>query len=125
MASYNGLLSSLIKGSSTGGEFAVLTGVSQAPIVSGFPAKHITQPMIGVLTTGISGTYSCHVIGAIGGCTFVVAGATGIASNGSTIFGSTSLVTGVLTAGRPAYCEFASAEDSSGFTSSVFVATQY
>lgn len=122
MSSFNGHISTLIKGSSTGGEFAVLDGVSTSVISDSVPAKFMKRAQFGVDTQGVSGTYSVHVISRIGGATFVVAGTTGIATDGSTLIGSTPSIAGVA---RPVYVEWASAEDGSGFSSSVFMAGDY
>jgi len=113
---FNGVVSTFIKGSSTGGENAVLTGISDAPIVAGVPNSFAYQGWYGIHTVGISGTYSVEIVASIAGATYTVAGVTGIGANGSTIIGSTTLPT--ITA-RPAYVQFASAEDGSGFTSTI------
>jgi len=122
MASFNGHISTLIKGSSTGGEFAVIDGVSTSTISDSAPAKFMKRAQFSVSTQGVSGTYSVHVVSRIGGATFVVAGVTGIAADGSTLIGATPSIAGVA---RPSYVEWASAEDGSGFTSSVFMAGDY
>ena len=123
MPSYNGLISGpFIKGSSTGGEFAVLDGVSTHPIVAAVPAKYFDSALFAISTQGISGTYSAHVISSVNGATFVIAGATAIAADGSVLFGTSAAIVGVP---RPAYVEFASAEDGSGFTASVSMAGEY
>jgi len=122
MGSYNGLVASLIKGSSTGGEFAVLDGVSTSSTVAAVPAKFLNRALYAVAIEGISGTISCHVIGAIGGATYVVVGTTGITANGTTLLGSSVTSIG---SPRPKYIEIASGEDGSGFTASVFLAGEY
>jgi hypothetical protein len=123
MPSYNGRLSeTLIKGSSTGGEFAVLTGVSTASIVPSVPAKYLDSALFAVESQGVSGTFSAHVISRIGGATFVIAGVTGIAADGSSLMGLSTAIVGVP---RPSYVEFGSAEDGSGFTASVHMAGEY
>jgi hypothetical protein len=119
MPTYNGFLTSLIKGQSGG---AVLTGLSYTTVAASVPAKHITNAMFGAVTSGISGAYAVQVVSSIGGCTYVVAGATGIATNGSTLFGSSTTVRG---AARPAYVQFSSAEDASGFTATIYMAGEY
>lgn len=121
MPSFNGHLATLIKGSSTGGEDAVLTGVSASNVSNIVPAKFMKRSLCSVVTDGVSGTYSVHVIAAIG-TTFVTVGTTGIATNGITILGSTA---SYIPTAAPVQVEWASAEDSSGFTSSVFMAGDY
>jgi len=122
MPKFNGLIASLTKGSSTGGEHALLTGTSLSPIGAMVPAKHFENAIFAVQTSGISGTYAVLVVGAVGGATFVIAGATGIGANGSTLLGTS---VGVAAAPRPAYVAFSSAEAATGFTSSVFMAGEY
>jgi hypothetical protein len=121
MARWNGYLTTLIKGESGG---AVLTGVSYAGVTNpAVPAKHFSDVNFGVVTTGISGSYAIFVVGAVGGATGVIAGMTGVAANGSVfITGSSGGITGVP---KPAYVQWASAEDTAGFTSSVFMAGEY
>lgn len=119
MSSYNGLISSLIKGQSGG---AVLTGLSYSVIADAVPRGNFESATFGVVTTGVSGTYAVFVVGAVGGATAVIAGATGIGANGSTILGTTGGITGVP---RPAYVQYASAEAASGFTASVFMSATY
>ena len=122
MGSYNGFVSTLIKGSSTGGEFAVLDGVSTSSIAAAVPAKFMNRALFAASIGGISGTISIHIIGSIGGATYVVAGATGIATNGTHLLGSSVTSIG---APRPAFIEWASGEDGSGFTGSIFLAGEY
>lgn len=123
MPSYNGRLSdTLIKGSSTGGEFAVLTGSSTAAIVSSAPAKYYDSALFAVTVQGVSGTFAAFVIGSVGGATYVIAGVTGIAADGSTLIGTSAAVQGVA---RPTHVEFQSAEDGCGFTASINMAAEY
>ncbi len=122
MSSFNGLISSLIKGSAGSGENAVLDGVSTSSIVAGTPAKFMNRALFALELSGISGEISCHIVGAIGGATYVIAGATAIAANGSLLLGSS--VTSIGCA-RPKYVEWASALDGAGFTGSVFMAGEY
>lgn len=123
MARFNGHIVTFTKGSSTGGENAVLTGISASGAISdAVPAKHFRDAIFGVVTQGISGTYACHVVGAVGGATMVIAGQTGIAADGSSIIGTTTPIAAIP---RPAYVSFDSAEDGAGFTASVFMAAEY
>jgi hypothetical protein len=121
MSTYNGAVSSLIKGSSTGGENAVLDGISTSQVVNAVPRGYYHNAMYGAVISGISGTISIDVVASIAGATYVVAGATGIATNGSFVFGTT----GGISSPRPAYVSWASAEDGSGFTGSVTLACEY
>ena len=122
MGSYNGFVSSLIKGSSTGGEDAVLDGVSASSIVETIPAKFMNRAIYAATITGISGTISVNVIGSIGAATYVIAGVSGIATNGTHLIGSSTESGG---SPRPSSIEWASGEDGSGFTGSVFMAGEY
>jgi len=123
MPSYNGLLSgSFIKGSSTGGEYAVMTGSSTSVIADAVPMKYFNSALFGVEAAGISGGFAAFVISRIGGATFVIAGRTGITANGSFLMGSSSAIVGVP---RPAYVEWQSAVNLSGVTAHVYMAGEY
>ncbi len=123
MASYNGFIAQLIKGSSTGGEFAVLTGVSRvATVSSALPHKLLKDALVAVHTQGVSGTYAVEVVSSINGATFVIAGMTGIAADGGTVLGASG---SPLTIPSPVSVTFSSAEDGAGFTSTVSVAGEY
>ncbi len=122
MASFNGFVAQLIKGSSTGGEFAVFTGTSRGGVSNGIPQKILRDALIAVHTQGISGTYAVDVVSVIGGASFVIAGATGIAADGTTILGGSGTV---LTIPRPSFVAWSSAEDGAGFTSSVHICGNY
>lgn len=122
MATFHGTVATIIKGSSTGGEDAVLDGVSASDAVSTIPDRWMNRALFMVETQGVSGTYSVHVISSVLGATFVIAGATGIAADGVVLLGSSIPIVGVAI---PSYAEWASGEDGSGFTSSVLMAGDY
>jgi hypothetical protein len=118
MATYNGLISSLIKGQSGG---AVLTGASYANIVSAVPRGYFHAAKFGAIVSGISGGVDISVVASIGGCTYVVAGKS-FATNGSHLFGAT---TSVVDSPRPAYVQYKSTKNTAGFTASVFMSGEY
>jgi hypothetical protein len=118
MASYNGLISGI---STT----ALITGVTTTAINALVPAKHSQEPMFGILTSGLSGSYRFDLVGAVGGCTFIVVTDAVVNANGSQLVGSTNLITGVITCGRPSYCSFTTLEDDSEFKVDVFMAARY
>ena len=122
MAAYNGLLSSLTRGTTTGGG-QVLTGLSYTQIVDAMPQKWFNRAIFAVQSkVGHSGSFAVSVVSSINGATFVIAGRTGIGAVGSFVLGSSSALIGVP---KPAYVQWASAIDASGFTASVSVAGDY
>ncbi len=128
MATYTGRLGQLIKGSSTGGEDAVLTGVSR---VTGLPANlpaMLHRPLIGVESQGVSGSVVIQVVGNIGGCTAVFAEGT-VSADGGTVLGLTNPYPAgsidVQSIPRPSLIGFSTTTASSGFTSTVFIAGEY
>lgn len=129
MAHFNGFLTQLIKGSSTGGEFAVITGVSRVSVATAVPTKMFTQPIFGVETQGISGSFAVVVVSAVGGATAVFAESADITADGSTIVGLTSPVLAgsidVQACPRPVFVGYSTTTALSGFTSSVFMAGEY
>jgi len=128
MPMYNGLLATLIKGSSTGGEFAVLTGTSSVPPVAAVPAKMFKNPFMTVQTQGISGSYTVRVICSVGGSTFTIRGVS-VASNGTTLIGNT-ITSGnngahIFSMPRPSRVAFTSNVNGAGFTAHVYLCGEY
>ena len=122
MASYNGFIAQLIKGSSTGGEFAVFTGVSRTGVSVALPHKMLKDALISVHTQGVSASYSVDVVCSINGATFVMAGVTGIAADGTNILGASGTP---LTIPSPVFVTFSSSENAAGFTSTVSIVGEY
>ena len=131
MASYNGLVASMIKGSSTGGEFAVLDGISASNTVDNFPKRFFSHGQFAMTLHGMSGTISVDVVSSIGGASFVITGTTGYATDGNfvlpvqTFVGTSGVAVGNQGVPFPSYVSFGSGEDGSGLTASVFFAGEY
>lgn len=123
MALFNGVLAELIKGSSTGGENAVLTGTSTVAPGDNVPGKGLIHAVLAVHVTGISGTLSVGVVSNIAGATFVVIGATGIATNGINFIGQSTA--SPISLPRISGVNFESAEDGTGFSATVVAFGEY
>ena len=122
MPSFNGHIASFSKGTSTGGENAVLAGNSYVNVVAAVPQKLFKSAIFAGTVSGISGGFGLLVVGSVGGATMVIAGKTAISADGSFVIGTTGGIAGVP---RPRYIQYGSIADGAGFTTSIFMTGEY
>ena len=124
MASYNGLVAQLILDGSTASEVLGATAVTYVNAVSAVPHKWFNSGLFAVKAAdGISGAYSCIIVGAIGGATTVIAGMTGGTTLASNIIGATGSASFGFP--RPAYVQVGAADGVLGVTLNVWLAGNY